>query len=156
MAGTKKRGGASAPNTKTRWNFIRPAGKTLTLLTQKDPSTTAKVGQSGVNGAGSVGPIFIAQGNGELDYKTEVAQHEGALIEAIAKNAGIPIMGDGGLLFDIVYTTTVDGIPKMTNTVEGCTIGTYDDKVSADGNMVSIEGKAVNGTKNGARYFREA
>jgi hypothetical protein len=156
MAGTKKRGGASAPNTKTVWNFIRPAGKKLTLLTQKDPTSSPKVGQSNVHGAGSVGPIFIAQGNGELDYKTEVAQHEGDQIAKLAKDAGIPIMGDGGLLFDIVMTTSVDGIPKMTDVIEGCTIGGFELKLSPEGNMRSIEGKATNGTVAGARLFREA
>ena len=156
MAGTKKRGGASAPNTKTTWNFTRPAGKKLTLLTQKDPTTSAEVGQSEVSGAGSVGPIFIAQGHGKLTFKTEIAQHEAALLEALAKNAGIPIMGDGGLLFDIVMTTSVDGLSKMTVNVEGCTIGKYEEKISADGNMQSIEGAALNATKNGARLFREA
>jgi len=156
MAGTKKRGGASAPNTQTRWNFIRPAGKTLTLKTQKDPTMSPKVGQSNVHGAGSVGPVFVAQGNGELEYKTEVAQHEGDQIAKIAKDAGIPIMGDGGLLFDIVMTTTVDGLPKMTDIIEGCSIGGFELKLSADGNTRSIEGKAVNGTVAGARLFREA
>lgn len=156
MAGTKKRGAASAPNTKTVWNFIRPAGKKLTLLTQKDPTQSPKVGQSNIHGAGSVGPIAVAQGNGELDYKTEVAQHEGDLIAKLAKDAGIPIMGDGGLLFDIVMTTSVDGIPKMTDVIEGCTIGSFELKLSPEGNMRSIEGKAVNGTVAGARLFREA
>ena len=156
MAGTKKRGGASAPSTKTTWNFIRPAGKKLTLLTQKDPTSSPKLNQSNMHGAGSVGPIFVAQGHGELDFKTEVAQHEGDAIAKIAKDAGLPILGDGGLLFDIVMTTTVDGLPKMTDVIEGCTIGAFELKVTADGNMRSVEGKAVNGTVAGARLFREA
>lgn len=156
MAGTKKRGGASAPNSITTWNFIRPAGKKLRLMTQKDPSIAPKVGQKAVHGEGSVGPIFIAQGNGELEYKTEVAQHEGDLIAKIAKDAGIPIMGDGGLLFDQVVTTSVDGLSKMTDVIEGCTIASFELKRSADGNMRTIEGAALNGTVAGARLFREA
>ena len=156
MAGTKKRGGASAPNMQTVWNFLRPAGKKLRLLTQKDPTMSAEVGQSGVNGAGSVGPIFIAQGHGKVSYKTEVAQHEASQIAALAKAAGIPLMGDGGLLFDVVTTTTVDGLPKMTKSVSGCTIGKFEEKASADGNMVSIEGEALNATVDGVPLFREA
>ena len=154
--GTKKRGGASAPNTKTRLNFIRPAGKTLTLTTQKDPTVSPEVGSSAVNGAGSTAPVFVAKGFGKLSYKTEVAQFEGALIAKIAKDAGIPIMGTGGLLFDIVWTTTVDGMPKSTDTIEGCTVDKFELKISADGNMRSIEGEAVNGTVDGARYFQES
>ena len=156
MAGTKKYGGASAPNTTTTWVFYRPAGKKLTLKTQKDPTMSAEVGQSGVNGAGSVGPIFIAQGFGKVSYKTEIAQHEAAQIVKLAKDAGIPIMGDGGLLFDVVTTTTVAGLPTMSKSVVGCSIGKFEEKVSADGNMVSIEGEALNAKLDGADLFREA
>jgi hypothetical protein len=154
--GTLKRGAASQPNVTTVWNFIRPAGQKITLKTQKDPKRAGKVEQKEMHGAGSVGPYAIAQGNGSCDWSTEVADHESRQIAAVAKNAGIPIMGDGGLLFDIVITTTVDGLPTGNDTVEGCSLGKFEPSIKSDGNMVAMGGQCAGATIDGVPLYRVA
>ena len=155
MAGTLKYGGGSAPNTTTRINFARPAGITMTLLGQKDPSTSSEVGKSEVNGAGSTGPLFIANGYGKCGFKTSVPQHIAYQIVARANAAGIPLMGEGGLVFDIVTTTTVQGIVKMSKTVMGASFSKFEEKISADGNMWDLEGPALNIKTNGVLAYAE-
>ena len=153
MAGTLKQGGASAPNTRTVWNFYVPAGQKITLLTQKDPTKSAEIAKSEGNGAGSVAPYAIFTGYGKASWKSEIAQHEWHQIVAKAKAAGLTIQE---LLFDQVHTTTVNGIPKMTVKLLGCSIGKVEDKTSADGNMVSLEGPALNIDTDGVLAFKEA
>lgn len=155
MAGTLKYGGASAPNTTTRYNFHRPAGITWTVLGQKDPSTSAEVGKSEVNGSGSTGPLFIANGYGKCAFKTSVPQHIWHQLVARCSAAGIPLLGEGGPVFDIVHTTTVQGVTKMTEVVMGASLAKFEKKVAADGNMVDLEGPALNIKTNGVLAYAE-
>ena len=155
MAGTLKYGGGSAPNTTTRINFHRPAGATMTVLGQKDPSMNAEVGKSEVNGAGSTGPLFIANGYGKCGYKTSVPQHIWYQIVNRAKAANVPLMGEGGLVFDLITTTTVQGLEKMSKAALGASIAKFEEKISADGNMVDFEGPALNIKENGVLAFAE-
>jgi hypothetical protein len=80
----------------------------------------AVVDQAHIHGAGSTAPVAVAQGHGKPSYKTAILSTEWDAIVDIASTAGIPVMGQGGLLFDIVQTTTVDGLPKRTAKIESC------------------------------------
>jgi hypothetical protein len=154
--GTLKRGAPSAPSVTTVLNFTRPAGRKLKLRTQKEPEFSPEVDQAHIHGAGSTAPVAVAQGHGKPQWKTTILSTEYDALVDIAAAAGIPVMGQGGLLFDQVQTTTVDGIPKRTTMIEGCSIGKVSKKVSAEGNMVDLEGLAMNQYENGAPLFKVA
>lgn len=155
MAGTLKMGGATRANTTTVLTFLRPAGRIVKLNTAKDTETSAEVATSEMHGDGSVAPYAIAYGEGKASYKTSIAQHEWREIVAIAKAANIPLLGDGGLRFDITQTTKIDGVPKMTVQVKSAGLGKTAGKISADGNMVDIEGPCLNIIEDGVKKFRE-
>lgn len=148
--GTLKRGAPSAPSVRTVINFIRPAGQKLTLRTQKEPETSGEVGSSEIHGAGSTGPVAIAWGHAKGTYKASVLSTEWDAICDKARAAGIPVAGQGGILGDIVQTTTVDGLPKRTLKVEAFGISKFSKKISGDGNMVDFEGPCMNIYENGS------
>ncbi len=154
--GTLKRGAPSAPSVTTVLNFIRPAGRKLKLRTQKEPENTPEVDQAHIHGAGSTAPVAVAHGHGKPSWKTAILSTEWDAIVDIAAAASIPVLGQGGLLFDIVQTTTVDGLPKRTTKIESASIGKAPKKISPEGNMVDLEGLCMNIYENGAALFQVA
>lgn len=155
MGGTLKLGGAARANTTTVIQFVRPAGKRLTLNTAKDTETSAEVATNEGHGDGSVGPYAIFHGEGKATWKTSIAQHEMYQLMAIAAGGGVPLLGDGGVRFDLVQTTVLDGVPKMTKIMESCSIAKEASKIAGDGNMVDLEGPCLNIVENGVPRFRK-
>lgn len=155
--GTAQKGAHSAVTTRHVLSFTRPAGVKKTLLTAQETTTDATVDQEAMHGDGSVAPICVVDGHGSLEWGFSLAQHEyESAIVATARTAGIPIQGEGGLIFNWTKTSIVDGLTKSTNVVEGCKIGGDNHSTDPAANRRELSGMAVNEMINGARRFREA
>lgn len=157
MAGTSKRGAHSGPTTRHEFIYLRPAGVRKTFRTAQDATTDPTVDQENMHGDGSTAPICVVDGQGSIEWGLSVAQAEyESHIVAVAAAAGIPVMGTGGLLFNYVKTSEVDGLPKSVNIVENCKIGGASLSIDPAGNRRELSGMATNEKINGARQFQEA
>ncbi len=155
--GTAKKGVHSAVTTRTVLSFVRPAGIKKTLLTVQEQTASSNVEQNPMHGDGGTAPIAIVNGTGEVEWAFSIATHEyNSAIAGVAKAAGITIKGEGGLLFNIIHTSIVDGLEKDTQEVLMASIGDDELDISSEGNRRSLSGMAINERVNGALQLPEA
>ena len=148
--GTLAKGGFSSVTRRTVLNFQTPAGRKHTLLTYKEAEQNPERELTEMHGDGGVAAYALAKGHGTLSFSGSMAQHEWAQIVAIAGAAGLAI---GDLVFSMVTSDVLDGIPKDAGEMIGCQLESWAETTASDGTMVEISGKALNRKKNGVWDF---
>ena len=133
------------------WKFTYPAGRRFQFTTMTEPSKKATRELNDVHGDGQTGPVFIADGNGGVDWSATVTGTEWAALERLM--AGTEAAMEEWR-FDWTTEIKAGSLPKNVDKAIGCKIGDLDRGTAGDGNMNSISGKAMNARANGVWFFK--
>lgn len=142
--------GHTSISTRHRWSCRHPAGLKFTFSQMSETEQNVERDNEAKHADGGAEPVFIALGNGTVEWSASVLADEWRQFLKLLAAQGVAFTD---IDFDWARITKTRGLETDDEYAVGCRVASANATAGPDGNMVELSGPALNVKRGGAWAF---